>query len=397
VILNLGLLYLEARDWDAAQAAYAEAFETALKSEENLSVAVSAQSLQGAVHIATGELEEAIGCYHIALELGSTGAYESRPILATCTAHLGLAEVYRQRNDIAAAWEHLNQGWELAQETASQEMIADIYYLSRVHLGLAAGDLEQAKISLDRLDALPNIPKDELFDSQVAAARGALFLAQGDVDAMARLVAARDLQQDRLTITRLPEYVLMVRIMLAENQYDQALQLARDTATAAENCRYATVGIEATILQALAHHHKGNAVQALACLEDALDIAAPQGYVHPFLSVGEPVDKLLRQAIARSIHGEHARRILAASAARARKTATPLPPDGEIPPFVEPLTERELQVLRLLATGLSSTETAEELVIAVSTVRSYIKVIYRKLDVHSRAEALERARQLNLL
>jgi LuxR family maltose regulon positive regulatory protein len=147
----------------------------------------------------------------------------------------------------------------------------------------------------------------------------------------------------------------------------------------------------------LAHHYKGNDTQALVCLGHALDTAKPQGYILPFLKVGKPVDKLLRQAVVRSIHSEYAHRILAAFAAQVHKPTTSLAPDSEISPHVEPLTEREHQVLRLLATGLSSTEVAEELVIAVSTVRSYIKVIYRKLDVHSRDEVIDRARDLGLL
>jgi LuxR family maltose regulon positive regulatory protein len=397
VILNLGLLHVEAWDWGAAQAAFAEAFEVAIKSEENVSVAVSAQSLLGDVHAVQGELEEAIDCYHRALELGSTSINASHPILAACTAHLGLAEVYRQRNETAAAFRHVNQGWELAQQAGSEGLIAEIYYLSRVHLALAAGDLEQARAFLDRLDALPNIPQDTPFGAQLAAARGGLYLAQGSVDAAARLVAARDLQLDEIAVARLPEYVLLVRVMVAQNRYDDALKLAEDVAAVAKTSRYATMTIEGTILQALAHHHKAKDVEALACLVRALDMAEPQGYIHPFLSIGEPVDKLLRQAIAHSIHSQHAHRVLAAFAAQARGTATSLKSDTEIPALVERLTERELQVLRLLATGLSSTETAEELVIAVSTVRSYIKVIYRKLDVHSRDEAIGRARELSLL
>jgi LuxR family maltose regulon positive regulatory protein len=396
VTLNLGLLHMKEWDWDAAQAAFAEAYEIALKSEENVSVAVSAMSLQGDVLTIQGKLRQAATRYQKAIEIGGTDAKNPQPILATCTAHLGLAEVFIQRSETATALDHLEKAWGLARNAGSQEMIAEVYYLMCTHLALASRDVEQAEAFLDLIGGLPNIPEDELFGAQVAATRGELLLAQGDIDTAARFLAARDLP-DEPTITRLPEYLLLVRLMLAQDQYDKALALSRDVATIAETSHYATAGIEATILQALALQRKGSDTQALECLERALDMAEPQRYIHPFLSVGKPVVKLLRQAIARSTHSEHAHRVLAAFATQVHRATTSLGPDGEILPLVDPLTERELQVLRLLAAGLSSTEVAEELIIAVSTVRSYIKTIYRKLDVHSRDEAIGSARELGLL
>jgi LuxR family maltose regulon positive regulatory protein len=396
VTLNLGLLHMEAWDWDAAQAAFAEAYEIALKSEENVSVAVSAMSLQGDVLAIRGELRQAAARYRKAIELGGTDGKNPHPILATCTAHLGLAEVHILRNETETASDHLEKAWKSAHDAGSQETIAEVYYLMCAHLALSSRDMEQAEAFLDQLDGLPNIPKDELFGAQVAAARGGLLLAQGDIDTAARFLAARDLPGE-LTVSRLPEYLLLIRLMLAQSQHDKALALSRDVVTVAETSHHATVDIEATILQALALHRKGSDTQALECLEHALGMAEPQGYIHPFLSVGKPVDKLLRQAVARSAHSEHAHRILAAFAAQAHRATTSLGLDSVISPLVEPLTERELQVLRLLAAGLSSTEVAEDLIIAVSTTRSYIKTIYRKLDVHSRDEAVDRARELSLL
>lgn len=107
---------------------------------------------------------------------------------------------------------------------------------------------------------------------------------------------------------------------------------------------------------------------------------------------------LLRQAIARGIQTEYAQKLLAAFATPARRdSAFSALPDAAATPLYEPLTERERQVLRLLAVGLSSTEVANELVLAVSTVRSYIKTIYHKLDVHDRDEAITRGQQLDVI
>jgi LuxR family maltose regulon positive regulatory protein len=397
VILNLGVRHLENWDWDAAQAAFAEALEVALKSEENVSVAVSALSLQGDVLTIQGKLQEAAERYHKAIELGTTEAGASTPILATCTAHLGLAEIHYQRNEAAAAIDQLEEARKLAQETGSEEMIDDIYYLLHSQLALVAGDPGQAEVFLDRIDEFAQAPGTEPYNARLAATRGALYLARGDIDAAAQFIAARDLQPGELTVRRLPEYLLLARLMLAQGQYDETLALSENLVAAAEAGRYAVALIEATILQALAHHLKKNNAQALQYLERALGLAKPQGYVSPFLSVGKPVDMPLRQAIAQGVHSEHAHQVLAAFAAQARKGGTSAMPDDAISPLYEPLTERERQILRLLAAGLSSTEAAEELVIAVSTARSYIKTIYRKLDVHCRDEAIDRAQQLSLL
>ncbi len=133
-------------------------------------------------------------------------------------------------------------------------------------------------------------------------------------------------------------------------------------------------------------------------LERAVALAAPEGYVRPFLDAGEPMRRLLRQAVARDIQVEYAQKLLTAFAAQARRdSAFPALPDAAATPLYEPLTEREQQVLRLLAVGLSSTEVADELVLAVSTVRSYIKTIYRKLDVHDRDEAITKGQQLGVI
>jgi LuxR family maltose regulon positive regulatory protein len=120
--------------------------------------------------------------------------------------------------------------------------------------------------------------------------------------------------------------------------------------------------------------------------------------VRVFADVGEPMIELLRQAAARGMASDYAGRLLAAFGAEAqRRTGAREQERTPSPPLIEPLSERELEVLRLLTTRLSSTEMAEELVLSVNTVRSHIKNIYGKLNVHSRADAVQRAEELGLL
>jgi LuxR family maltose regulon positive regulatory protein len=144
---------------------------------------------------------------------------------------------------------------------------------------------------------------------------------------------------------------------------------------------------------------------ALTVLDRALTLAEPEGYVRTFIDEGAPMATLLRQAETRGIRLNYVRKLLAAFEDEAQEQ-TPLPGAEAVrpafvhrpsSPLVEPLSERELQVLRLLNTQLSSTRIAEQLFLSVNTVRSHIKSIYGKLDVHCRADAVRRAAELGFL
>jgi LuxR family maltose regulon positive regulatory protein len=123
-----------------------------------------------------------------------------------------------------------------------------------------------------------------------------------------------------------------------------------------------------------------------------LSLAEPEGYVRIFVDEGEPMAELLRHAASRGIAPTYVAKLLAAFEVEGLAVSP-----SNLQPLIEPLSERELEVLRLLTTHLSSTEIADELVISVNTVRSHIKSIYSKLNVHSRMDAVQRAKELELL
>ena len=407
VALNLGLLHFNSGKLDAAQTAFAEALEMALKSEENMFVAVSAQSLQGDILAFHGKLRAAIERYHRAIELGTEGTGTPFPIPAVGMGYLGLAMAHYQRDELATAAHHLEKGLALARQAGYSEAVIGVY-LAQAQFAMVSGDLARAEVLLDQAGELvrPYRTASRFYTSWMAI-RAELYLAQDDTDAAAQCVAACDLQATELTAqdltagacwTRLPEYLLLPRVLLAQGRLDEAVDVLERLVTVAEAGRYLAVLIEATILQALAWHLKRDNARALEYLERAVALAAPEGYVRPFLDAGEPMRTLLRQAVARGVQTEYAQNLLTAFATQARRNgASPLLPDTATAPLYEPLTERERQVLRLLAVGLSSTEVADELVLAVSTVRSYIKTIYRKLDVHDRDKAITRGQQLGVI
>jgi LuxR family maltose regulon positive regulatory protein len=160
--------------------------------------------------------------------------------------------------------------------------------------------------------------------------------------------------------------------------------------------------IEVQALSALAFQAEGNLDEALTSLEAALAIAESGGFVRMLIDEGEPMLHLLRQAATAGIAPEYTSKLVAAFEQPDRIALMSTSPDSpqqspRSQPLVEPLSERELEVLRLLATGLSNPEIAQKLFIATSTVRSHLKNIYGKLNVHRRWDAVHRAEELGLL
>jgi LuxR family maltose regulon positive regulatory protein len=156
--------------------------------------------------------------------------------------------------------------------------------------------------------------------------------------------------------------------------------------------------VELLALQAAAHREQGDTERALAVLERTLQLAEPEGYVRVFVEAGEPMARLLYEAASRGLAANYVGRLLAAFPPVPKAPAVDL---SVAPPYreelVEPLSPRELEVLGLLAQGLSNRQIAERLVISLSTVKGHTSNIYTKLAVGSRTQAVARARALGLL
>jgi LuxR family maltose regulon positive regulatory protein len=192
---------------------------------------------------------------------------------------------------------------------------------------------------------------------------------------------------------------ILARAYLAQDEAEEALAVLEPLLPPAEAAGAFLHVIEVCALQALALQALGDTSAALASLERSLALAEPEGYVRTYLNEGPPMARLLRQAASQGIHVEYANKLLLAfeGSEYERMGDTPTPPHPHPPTLPDPLTPRERDVLHLISQGLSNRDIADELVIALNTVKRHTSSIYSKLGVKSRTQAIARARELGLI
>jgi LuxR family maltose regulon positive regulatory protein len=343
-----------------------------------------------------------------------------RRILFAGQPHIYIGSILREWNELEAAMTHLIEGIELCEPTRLLDALTDGYLaMARVHQG--QGDLSGAIDAFHNAQQTLKVPNPEpvsLIRADDCQVR--LWLAQGMYQAAARWVEESGLKvDDELSYVRELEHISLARALVAlgraqpgGSHIDDAQNLLARLQEAAETAGWMGKAVEILVLQALALNVQGEKEEALAALERALSLAEPEGYVRTFVDEGAPMAALLSQAASRSIAPDYVGKLLAAfeietkdrgrnlGPARSAGTMEPSPSTLVLRPssrLVEPLSNRELEVLRLLDTDLTAPEIAGELVVSVNTVKTHIKRIYSKLDAHSRYEAVERAKELGFL
>lgn len=372
-------------------------------------IAVATLSHRARLQMRQGRLQLAHETLMQALQLATNPRGERLPIASEALIVLG--DLEREWNHLEKAEDYLNESIALARQW--NELSSFDAYFPLMRLRLAQGDLEGAAEAIETAWQIAHGSDFSQIDDVLADFQQAYFnLLRGNTLAAMRWLEERRLapgetlkhqpalgrQQDYIeTHMRKYELLLLARIFLLKGQAARALELLEALSDQARQLERTDLAIEIHILRALAFQQVGDDDRACTALAEALSLAEPGGYVRIFLDEGEPMLRLLRQAISRGLFPAYAAKLLAAS-------AQPAPPQAEAAPaasisqaLIEPLSERELEVLRLLAAGLSNPEIAGKLYVAVSTIRTHCKSIYGKLGVHGRWEAAQRAQALGLI
>ena len=404
--------FLAVADWFGGRLASAEPALAGVVAKQGAAgesyLAVRPACDLGQVQRARGRLAAALRTYGQALEIATDGG---RPLPAAGMAQVGMAEVLYERGELAAALDHAAEGIrQCRQLTYTLPLLAGLAVLARTRqaLGDAPGALD-AVTEAEQVE--PSAAVVGLLDP-VPALRAQLALAHGDVASARGWVQACGLAAgDPPSYPRERGHLVLVRVLLAEQAPAQALGLLERLGDlAAVQGRTGSL-IEVRVLQALALAAQGEERGALAALAEALALAAPEGYIRVFLDEGAPLAALFDRlsptgrrapSDAASLPAAYLDRLReafhpAGSSARAagRRAAAPVP--ASMPDLVQPLSERELEVLGLLAAGRSNREIAEELVVALDTVKKHVSHVLDKLGAANRTQAVAHARELGLL
>jgi LuxR family transcriptional regulator, maltose regulon positive regulatory protein len=354
----------------------------------------------GLVQQAQGKLGAALRTYREGLRLATEGDRFS--VYHAGEAHVGIAQVLYQRNQLDEALQHATKGVEFCRQVIELTEL-DIALVVLAWVRQAMGDPDGALEAME--EACRSYPRADVVALAYPAwsERARLLLALGRVEEAARWTREQGLtEHDEVSYLREGDHLVLARVLLAQVQPDRALGLLeRLDALAASQGRTGSL-IQIRALRALALQAAGEHQGALTLLAEALELAAPEGHVRVFADEGPPMAALVRSLLgtrrrARAAAGagtEHLYRVIQAfqpATARADSTA------HDVRGLIEPLTDRELEVLRLLAAGRRNRDIAAELVVTLETVKKHTSHIFAKLGAANRTQAVAHARRLGLI
>jgi LuxR family maltose regulon positive regulatory protein len=392
--VRLGDALRTAGDLAAAGEAYAEAAEIG-RAARHAYVTLAGTVMHARVLAEQGRLRDADEAFRRALRLLTEAGFGLS--LAAGIVHIGMADLRYERDDLDGAEREINIGVELAERTGEVgNLVWACVTLSRTKQ--AQGNEEGA---LEAARKAERVARNSGADLQIALAASwmaRLRMAQGDLAEAAAFVQERAANAGNAA--RMADRITSARLLHARGRYDEVLRLLDEPQEAAETTGRTGDLIETLALRALALWARGEKERAVATLARALALAEPEGYVRTFVDEGTPMADLL-SAVLEARQGGHldaAGRVSTPYLARllaALAQGTGGPTAAERLP--DPLRERELEVLALIAAGKSNKEIAGTLFVSMGTVKTHINNLYRKLDVGSRTQAVSRAREIGVL
>ena len=390
-------------DTKAASRLYPEAIALCLAAGNMLAATGATQSL-ATLQMMEGRLHEAKATLLKALV--QLTAPNKPPLQATSFLFLGLGKVLYEQNELEDAEKYLQQGINLFKP--SRTLPAGLGYLKLAQVKHALGDQEGARLALQQ--------GQQVYRSMDAGSKGAVYvathcvrclLALGDLASAIRWAQESDVHANQNpTYAHELELITLAHVLIVQGKAQSSDAHLADATTLLQRLhQHAAAGgrmgrvIEILVLQAIAHAAQNNPTQALSALEQALTLAEPEGYMRLFLHQGPSMATLLYEAAARGIKPHYIGQLLAAFPDIQPIATTKATSKGQKPPLkmVEPLSEREIEVLHLIANGLTNREIANQLILSLNTVKGHTRKIYGKLGVKSRTQAIGKARAFGVL
>ena len=348
-----------------------------------LMIIVPALSDLAAIQKVLGNLHQAENLYARAYQwLVESNGLDTR---VRCSYEFGLAEILREQNQLDAAYEHAMTGIEVRKRQGGYNVIGD---LALMRVLQARGDTDGALQALHAAERAVQIyPFQLALMIEFKTARVIQWLAAGDVQ-MASLWAKECAGGSEL------EQITQARLELAQGHAIAAQQLlARQRSLAETGGRKGRL-IEILALLAATLDEQGSSAEAQDALSQAIALAQPEGFMRVFLDLGEPIHKIFERLMRRE-NNSYVRMLM--KVFEQERDATSILAKSPSSGTIDPLSARELEVLQLLAQGLSNKEIAGKLVVTPGTIKQHLKNICRKLDVHGRMQAVRRGQELKLL
>jgi LuxR family maltose regulon positive regulatory protein len=382
----LGLAAWRNGDLDVAHHTYGEGMRS-LERAGHFSDVLGCAITLADIRLAQGQLREARRTYEQALEVAH--AHSPSVLRGTADMYVGLSQVERERDNLEAAVEHLLQSQRLGEHTGLPQHPSR-WRVAMARIRQAEGASESALTLLDEAerrytsDFGPNVHPIAAMKARVLIGLGKL----AEADAWARLRGVTS--DDELSYLHEFEHITLARLLVARGAGPESVALLDRLLHAAQHAVRLGSVIEILVLQALVHGQHGRTSAALTSLEQALVLAEPEGYVRVFIDEGPPLARLLEAGVRHGLTAGYVHELLAKFHSRG----------GGAPAkraLIEPLSERELDVLRLLATDLDGPEIARELTVSLSTMRTHTRSIFNKLEVNSRRAAVRRAQELGII
>jgi LuxR family maltose regulon positive regulatory protein len=375
-------------DLEEATNAYTEAIRIG-REAGNLHMIIIANSNMAEILMEQGLLHKSADILTHSLQMAVRPDGQRSPLAGKLYAILG--KLAYEHNQLDDADQYIHQCIDLCRQWGETDFQA-IGCAMLARLEQARNNLEKAQEAMREAELLTGEhPHSPHWSIQVRSNLARYWLIQGNLVKLSQLVKNSGLSiKDAIPYQREPEYVILLRTLLIQNDYEVALALSERLLKQAESAGRMGLVIEILIIQALAFQGKKETEQALAALERALSLAQPEGYVRIFLDEGEAMTRLLCQAQSRQVGSGYVAELLS----KINRISGMTQPSMQL--LAEPLTTREVEVLKLIEAGSSNQEISEQLVISIATVKRHISNIYTKLGVKSRTQALAIGKELKI-